>query len=163
MSTKKDDALKLALDWYDSGNENPDDFANMIKQVIALAQQQAQGCDYCTHPQYAGTKCKNCGREQPAHVAAINTSSERVENQAQNVHMQPAQQEPLGHGGRPMTLRECMEAEEPANANAGKPWVGLTQEDMYEIGEFKNTHGYVPTGFKRLAAAIEAKLREKNT
>ena len=44
-----------------------------------------------------------------------------------------------------------------------KPWVGLTQEDMYEIGEFKNTHGYVPTGFKRLAAAIEAKLREKNS
>jgi len=44
-----------------------------------------------------------------------------------------------------------------------KPWVGLTQEDMYEIGEFKNTHGYVPTGFKRLAAAIEAKLKEKNT
>lgn len=46
---------------------------------------------------------------------------------------------------------------------ASKPWEGLTQEDMYEIGEFKNTHGYVPTGFKRLAAAIEAKLREKNT
>lgn len=45
---------------------------------------------------------------------------------------------------------------------ASKPWVGLTQEDMYEIGEFRNTHGYVPTGFKRLVAAIEAKLREKN-
>ena len=66
MSTKQTEALKLALDWYDSGNENPDDFANMIKQVIALAQQQAQGCNYCNHPQYAGTKCKNCGREQPA-------------------------------------------------------------------------------------------------
>ena len=64
--SKKDAALKLALDWYDSGNENPDDFANMIKQVIALAQQPAQGCDYCNHPQYVGTKCKNCGREQPA-------------------------------------------------------------------------------------------------
>ena len=64
--SKKDDALKLAMDWYDSGNENPDDFANMIKQVIALAQQPAQGCDYCNHPQYVGTKCKNCGREQPA-------------------------------------------------------------------------------------------------
>lgn len=62
MSTKQTEALKLALDWYDSGNENPDDFANMIKQVIALAQQPAQGCDYCNHPQYAGTKCKNCGR-----------------------------------------------------------------------------------------------------
>ena len=35
--SKKDDALKLAMDWYDSGNENPDDFANMIKQVIALS------------------------------------------------------------------------------------------------------------------------------
>ena len=66
MSTKQTEALKLALDWYDSGNENPDDFANMIKQVIALAQQPAQGCDYCNHPQYVGTKCKNCGREQPA-------------------------------------------------------------------------------------------------
>ena len=66
MSTKQTEALKLALDWYDSGNENPVDFANMIKQVIALAQQPAQGCDYCNHPQYVGTKCKNCGREQPA-------------------------------------------------------------------------------------------------
>ena len=64
--SKQIEALKLALDWYDSGNENPDDFANMIKQVIALAEQPAQGCDYCNHPQYAGTKCKNCGREQPA-------------------------------------------------------------------------------------------------
>ena len=43
-----------------------------------------------------------------------------------------------------------------------RPWVGLTQEEMYEVGEFKNTHGYVPTGFKRLYAAIEAKLKEKN-
>ncbi len=35
--------------------------------TIALlkAEQPAQGCDYCNHPQYAGTKCKNCGREQP--------------------------------------------------------------------------------------------------
>lgn len=40
--SKKDYAIRMALDWYDSGNENPDDFANMIKQVIALAQQPAQ-------------------------------------------------------------------------------------------------------------------------
>lgn len=39
---KKTEALKLAQDWYDSGNENHDDFANMIKQVIALAEQPAQ-------------------------------------------------------------------------------------------------------------------------
>ena len=35
-------AMKLAQDWHDSGNENPDDFADMIKTVIALAQQPAQ-------------------------------------------------------------------------------------------------------------------------
>ena len=27
---------------------------------------QQQGCEFCSHPLYAGTKCKNCGREQPA-------------------------------------------------------------------------------------------------
>ena len=59
--------------------------------------------------------------------------------------------------GKPPEI-ECPDCKAPAS----KPWEGLTQEDMYEIGEFKNTHGYVPTGFKRLAAAIEAKLREKN-
>ena len=35
----------------------------MSEQPEALAE---QGCDYCNHPQYAGTKCKDCGREQPA-------------------------------------------------------------------------------------------------
>ena len=28
--------------------------------------QPVQGCEFCSHPLYAGTKCKNCGREQPA-------------------------------------------------------------------------------------------------
>lgn len=28
----------------------------------ALADQPAQGCEYCNHALYAGTKCKNCGR-----------------------------------------------------------------------------------------------------
>ena len=49
------------------------------------------------------------------------------------------------------------------SAQLSKPWVGLTLGDMYEIGEFKNTHGYVPTGFKRLVETIEAKLKERNT
>jgi hypothetical protein len=32
------------------------------------------------------------------------------------IQMEPERQEPFGHGGRPMTLRECMEAEEPSQA-----------------------------------------------
>lgn len=156
--SKKDEALKLALEALRDYRRSDDDRVSVAMGILqeALAE---QGCDYCNHPQYAGTKCKNCGREQLAQQRHISYVCPQC---YWTLEKQPAQQEPLGHGGRPMTLRECMEAEEPANANAGKPWVGLTQEDMYEIGEFKNTHGYVPTGFKRLAAAIEAKLREKN-
>ena len=106
---KKDDALKLALDWYDSGNENPDDFANMIKQVIALAEQPAQGCDYCNNPQYAGTKCKNCGREQPVQ-----------------------QQEPA-----PGYCKHCKQytIEEPLPAQPSKPWVGLTDEEELKLAQ----------------------------
>lgn len=34
---------------------------------------QQAGCDYCTHPLYAGTKCQNCGREsqQAAEVTEL--------------------------------------------------------------------------------------------
>ena len=61
---KKTEALKLAQNWYDSGNENPDDFADMIKKVIALAEQPAQ-----QRPQNCGTgycSCIECLFEQPA-------------------------------------------------------------------------------------------------
>ena len=37
----------------------------VIKQDLT-PEQSAQGCDYCNHPLYAGIKCPNCGREQPA-------------------------------------------------------------------------------------------------
>ena len=44
-----------------------------------------------------------------------------------------------------------------------RPWVGLTDAEMFELSEFRNAHGYVPTSAKRLFARIEAKLKEKNT
>ena len=43
----------------------------------------------------------------------------------------------------------------PANANAGKPWVGLTDEEIYAL-----TFDGRPVKFAR---AVEAKLKEKNT
>jgi len=45
----------------------------------------------------------------------------------------------------------------PANANAGKPWVGLTDEELEIINDCGDTDSY------KFARAIEAKLREKNT
>jgi len=44
--------------------ENP--FSVESKAITAIKQALAapvQGCDFCNHPLYAGTKCKNCGRE----------------------------------------------------------------------------------------------------
>lgn len=79
------------------------------------AQQPAQGCDYCNNPHYAGTKCKNCGREKLAQqqpdeftlrgilASELKCWHRLTEDEAKNLvdfvkNMQakPAQQEPVG-------------------------------------------------------------------
>ena len=80
--SKKDDALKLAL----STLEGWAGHGKWVWPESALEQAKRNTTE-------AITAIKEAMAEQPAHVAAINTSSERVENQAQNVHMQPAQQQ----------------------------------------------------------------------
>jgi len=51
-------------------NKQHEAFYKAQVAITALRQaleQPATGCDYCNHPQYAGTKCKNCHSEkQPA-------------------------------------------------------------------------------------------------
>lgn len=56
---------RLKEEW---NNLDPvDPLRGLISDAIyALAEQTAQGCEFCSHPLYAGTKCKNCGLEQPA-------------------------------------------------------------------------------------------------
>lgn len=56
--SNKDEALKQAQDWYDSGHEDPDEFTEMIKQVIALAEQPA--------PKWQGARFDSALHEQPA-------------------------------------------------------------------------------------------------
>ena len=68
--SKQIDALKLALETLEYWHVR-DEFSTQTSKAItaikeALAEQPAQGCDYCNNPQYARIKCKNCGREQPA-------------------------------------------------------------------------------------------------
>ena len=67
------EALKLALEalehlqptaltsFYTIGNR--DKAITAIKEALA---QPEQGCEYCNHPLYCGTKCKNCGKAHPA-------------------------------------------------------------------------------------------------
>ena len=173
--SKKDYAMRMALDWYDSGNENPDDFANMIKQVIALAQQQAQGCDYCNHPQYAGIKCKNCGREQPAQQQEpvvwmyVNKSTHETKFQK---HMRgfvdhglwaevPLYGEPLANHELRCVCGAVWCGDEMVHLPdkrppASKPWWGLTDEEALFLIENELL------GRGELIDAIEAKLKEKN-
>jgi rubredoxin len=73
----------------------------------------------------------------------------------ENQQPKQEQSEHWGHGGRPMTLRECMEAEEPQQ----RTWVGLTIEEREQIQQ--ECFGKVPHHVA-FAHAIEAKLKEKN-
>ena len=62
--------------------------------------------------------------------------------------------------GKPPEI-ECPDCKAPANVNAGKPWVGLTAEDIgYEA---KEIYGSSHCDDIKFARAIEAKLKEKNT
>ena len=104
---KKDDALKLALDWYDSGNENPDDFANMIKQVIALSHA----------PEV---------REQPAYQEPVAwMSAHRFEELRQGFTVMTT-----------LTKQKAFEDDVGIYTSPqSKPWVGLTLDDHIELAK----------------------------
>ena len=36
----KDEALKLAMDWYGSGNQDPDEFERLILSIVAQPEQE---------------------------------------------------------------------------------------------------------------------------
>jgi hypothetical protein len=43
----KDEALKLAMDWYGSGNQDPDEFERLILSIVAQPEQDGK-CKRCT-------------------------------------------------------------------------------------------------------------------
>jgi hypothetical protein len=65
--SKKDEALKLALEALEAEHSAVYGTSRTARAITAISEALAeQGCEFCSHPLYAGTKCKNCGREQPA-------------------------------------------------------------------------------------------------
>lgn len=65
------EATKQALEELKRGLQ----FGSVTRAIAlletAIEQAEKQGCDFCNHPQYAGTKCKNCGRETAAPVQPV--------------------------------------------------------------------------------------------
>ena len=167
MTDKKTEALKLelqrirnivgqvtGLEDYDEENLS-DAYKSICRVIDSLAEQPAQ--------QQAGDSKTGESETQSDLKFAGETQAQQQEPVAEVRLLRTG-----GNAGLATQIVQIVEGYYPAGTKlytsppASKPWAGLTQEDMYEIGEFKNTHGYVPTGFKRLVAAIEAKLREKN-
>ena len=149
--SKQIEALKLALEAL-----NRNDYLGWqtnihVREAIrdALAEQPAQGCDYCNHPQYAGTKCKNCGREKPAQqrepVAWMKDCADFWEHYT---YISEASQE--NYKAEAQMWVEKLRTSPPAS----KPWVGLTTEDRVEILRAR--------GEASVLHLTEAKLREKN-
>lgn len=64
------------------------------------------------------------------------------------------------HGGRPMTLRECMEAEEPSRPE--RTWIGLEPEEIRKA-KHHMVDGAYHYSFKQGAEWAEARLKERNT
>ena len=93
------EAMKLALEALEAKGDAWIVLERKAKAAIreALAEQPAQGCDYCNHPQYAGTKCKNCGRlaEKQAPVQQCMEHGECFGGECIYPDTQPAQQEPV--------------------------------------------------------------------
>ena len=88
------EAMKLALEALEKAHdESLDEDHFKCRQILmgqitalreALAEQPAQGCEYCNNALYAGTKCKNCGRVTEQAAIKRDLTPE-----------QPAQQEPV--------------------------------------------------------------------
>jgi len=107
--SKKDEALKLAEDALKRVRTQDMELVQLSMIALAaireaLAEQPAQGCEFCSHALYAGTKCKNCGREQPAIKQDLTPE-------------QPAQQQPYGYfKAEPFGWTDCAETDEGAIA-----------------------------------------------
>ena len=186
MTDKQTEALKLALELALDVRANAG--ARLAAKAIALtgvidaalAEQLAQGCDYCNHPQYAGTKCKNCGSEQPAQQQEpVNKyCCHLCFNKSGQMFLDRMILCPEGGNKRcpKATYHElpCTNSNEPGQPGsiytsppASKPWVGLTDEEI-EKGRgqtFSINNPYCPCDSKTMRKAVrwaEAKLREKN-
>ena len=160
--SKKDEALKLALEALNRGEtklryeaitavqealaEHP-----AIKQCLT-PEQPAQGCDYCNHSQYAGTKCNNCGCEQPA-------------QQQEPVAWIYEDELPEGYPYDDMYgLSRIIEGVRMFPVNVApptrKPWVGLTDEEHTNIAI---ECGCISADWVFYGATVERILKGKNS
>jgi len=163
----KDEALDLALDWYDSGHEDREEFQAMIENLLATPVQEPVGrvcfegdeVVWTDEPPESGTLLYTTPSAQPAFV----------QEPVADVYMAGSMKTNIGTNGRvvyvstvysekPLVKGDKLYTAPPA---AQRQWVGLTETE-FEALHWK-AKGYVATGLMDVVRMVEAKLKEKNT
>ena len=174
--SKKDEALKMALELLKAAYVPADldeQRERTIKELEALAEessgteQPAQGCEFCSHPLYAGTKCKNCGKpaqQDIPKIGCVNHDCDKCKARQQQEHvslmtvLHLKDRTEIGYGpasaGYDLPTGEYKLYTSPP---ASKPWVGLTRDERMSI-----INRLIGQDWVYALDAIEAKLKEKN-
>jgi hypothetical protein len=118
-----------------------------------------QGCDFCNHPLYVGTKCKNCGREAAAPVQEP-VAWGVFEGNLHDVFFTQKDAEDMARLKGNHAEVKPLYTTPPA---AQRPWVGLTPKEIYNLWEDSGVPFVDWDSFASIAQAIQAKLKEKNT
>jgi hypothetical protein len=145
----KDEALKLAMDWYGSGNQDPDEFERLILSIVAQPAQDGE-CKYCTDG------CPACdARKLPEQEPVAWISPKELLVMRGNAYA----------GAKNWRVNLGLEPEEGDVGLYATPpqrtWVGLTEDEILLISaDCAATHQHTDIHF---AKAIEAKLRSKNS
>lgn len=151
---------------------------DLMREALAEQPAQQELAESCDVPPLGWHCTRPAGHEGPC-AAVANDDRELVSRAMKRLAEQPAQQqEPVYWQWRrkdqPWSLeytfnsevqvttkdseRRALYTSPPANANAGKPWVGLTEFDIDQI-----PYSCSNADSRLIAYAIEAKLKEKNT
>jgi hypothetical protein len=127
-----------------------------IRKMKSQLPKQEHGCEFCNHPLYVGTKCKNCG-------ASKQEQGEPVSWMYKDSHVS-LKDRVIGDDGLRFTV--CLqEAQNESEKGSVQPlyttpqqrtWVGLTDDEQEQIINSSMTPACA-------VISTEAKLKEKNT
>jgi len=181
----KNEALTLAMDWYGSGNQDPDEFERLILSIVAQPKQDGK-CKHCTDG------CPACDARKLPEQEPVGYASEGAAERLTTVkqaHEQirsfklfthdvplyttPPQRKPLTIEQPKVRTGDCLLvgvcASEGHKIQPQRTWVGLKDKEIEEIWNIAMFTDYgigaelSNQPFVHYARAIEAKLKEKNT
>lgn len=171
MTDKKDVALKLALEALEECRRDPrlkyehpyyDKTITAIREALTEQPRllSAAPCDQCGYngPGYYQPDTHQCAAK---HHKALAAQQQEPVGEVSGYYERGFTEQKTLYGklhNQNLPVGAKLYTSPPANANAGKPWVPLTEFDIDQI-PYSCSHA----DSRLIAFAIEAKLKEKNT